>query len=124
MSEFSRLIESEDGSISEESTIPEYFPSIRAFVAHDMPQDQTIPTDSLISFCPDLEISEIPPVTPISTTEFIQVVEDVREAISLGIHPLLISKGSSGSYFCRNKFGEIVGVFKPKDEEPYGNLQY
>lgn len=33
-----------------------------------------------------------------------------------------ILQGSSGSYFCRNSEREIVGVFKPKDEEPYGAL--
>jgi hypothetical protein len=31
----------------------------------------------------------------------------------------MISKGSSGSYFARNSEGKVVGVFKPKDEEPY-----
>ena len=46
----------------------------------------------------------------------------VREAIEQGIHPLRISKGSSGSYFCRNMEGKIVGVFKPRCEEPYGEL--
>jgi phosphatidylinositol 4-kinase type 2 len=35
------------------------------------------------------------------------------------VHPTLISKGSSGSYFARNSGGTVVGVFKPKDEEPY-----
>jgi hypothetical protein len=36
--------------------------------------------------------------------------------------PQRIAQGSSGSYFCRDKQGRIVGVFKPKDEEPYGSL--
>jgi phosphatidylinositol 4-kinase type 2 len=31
-------------------------------------------------------------------------------------------QGSSGSYFCYNPQGDIVGVFKPKNEEPYGSL--
>ncbi|KAK6827922.1 phosphatidylinositol 3- and 4-kinase domain-containing protein [Apiospora arundinis] len=31
----------------------------------------------------------------------------------------MITQGSSGSYFARNTEGKIVGVFKPKDEEPY-----
>jgi hypothetical protein len=35
---------------------------------------------------------------------------------------LRIIQGSSGSYFCRNDQHEIVAVFKPKDEEPYGHL--
>ena len=51
--------------------------------------------------------------------EFDDVVESVRTAIELGVHPKLISKGSSGSYFARNTGGKVVGVFKPKDEEPY-----
>ena len=38
------------------------------------------------------------------------------------MQPTRISQGSSGSYFCRNSQGKIVGVFKPKNEEPYGRL--
>lgn len=51
--------------------------------------------------------------------EFETVVESVRVAIEQGIHPKMISQGSSGSYFARNSDGKVVGVFKPKDEEPY-----
>ncbi|KAL8642612.1 MAG: hypothetical protein Q9228_000705 [Teloschistes exilis] len=51
--------------------------------------------------------------------EFDDVVESVRVAIELGVHPKMISQGSSGSYFARNSDGKVVGVFKPKDEEPY-----
>ena len=51
--------------------------------------------------------------------EFDDVVESVRVAIEQGIHPKMISQGSSGSYFARNSEGKVVGVFKPKDEEPY-----
>ncbi|KAL9008409.1 MAG: hypothetical protein Q9173_006464 [Seirophora scorigena] len=50
---------------------------------------------------------------------FDDVVESVRVAIELGVHPKMISQGSSGSYFARNTDGKVVGVFKPKDEEPY-----
>ena len=50
---------------------------------------------------------------------FDDVVESVRVAIELGVHPKMISQGSSGSYFARNGDGKVVGVFKPKDEEPY-----
>lgn len=56
-----------------------------------------------------------------SKIEFDDVVESVRTAIGLGLHPTLISQGSSGSYFARNSGGRVVGVFKPKDEEPYAN---
>jgi phosphatidylinositol 4-kinase type 2 len=51
--------------------------------------------------------------------QFDDVVESVRVAIELNMHPKMISKGSSGSYFARNSEGKVVGVFKPKDEEPY-----
>ncbi|PMD20045.1 phosphatidylinositol 4-kinase-like protein type II subunit alpha [Hyaloscypha hepaticicola] len=54
-----------------------------------------------------------------SKTEFEAVVESVRVAIEQGIHPKMITQGSSGSYFARNSDGKVVGVFKPKDEEPY-----
>ncbi|KAJ8070781.1 hypothetical protein OCU04_001146 [Sclerotinia nivalis] len=51
--------------------------------------------------------------------EFDDIVESVRVAIEQGMHPKMISQGSSGSYFARNSDGKVVGVFKPKDEEPY-----
>ncbi|KAH9880269.1 hypothetical protein IAQ61_000558 [Plenodomus lingam] len=53
--------------------------------------------------------------------EFDDLVESVRTAIELGVHPKLITQGSSGSYFARNTQGKVVGVFKPKDEEPYAS---
>uniref|UniRef100_A0A8V0Z836 Phosphatidylinositol 4-kinase type 2 n=1 Tax=Gallus gallus TaxID=9031 RepID=A0A8V0Z836_CHICK len=39
-----------------------------------------------------------------------------------GIYPERISQGSSGSYFVKDPQGKIIGVFKPKNEEPYGHL--
>ncbi|KAK3488112.1 phosphatidylinositol 3 and 4-kinase-domain-containing protein [Neurospora hispaniola] len=51
--------------------------------------------------------------------EFEAIVDSVRTAIEQGVHPRMISQGSSGSYFARNTEGKVVGVFKPKDEEPY-----
>ncbi|KAB5540463.1 phosphatidylinositol 3 and 4-kinase-domain-containing protein [Coniochaeta sp. 2T2.1] len=51
--------------------------------------------------------------------EFEVIIESVRIAIEQGVHPRMISQGSSGSYFARNTEGKVVGVFKPKDEEPY-----
>lgn len=38
----------------------------------------------------------------------------------------MISVGTSGSYFVYEQVNEphVVGVFKPMDEEPYGNLKY
>lgn len=54
-----------------------------------------------------------------TSEEFEEIVESVRVAIEQGVHPKMISQGSSGSYFARNSVGKVVGVFKPKDEEPY-----
>lgn len=54
----------------------------------------------------------------ISKEQFDDLSEEVRVAISRGIEPKLIRQGSSGSYFVRISDGKIVGVFKPKDEEP------
>ncbi|KAF9136312.1 phosphatidyl inositol kinase [Mortierella sp. 14UC] len=59
---------------------------------------------------------------PMNSTRFVAIVDSVKEAIHSGIQPLRIAQGSSGSYFCRNIDGKIVGVFKPKNEEPYGQL--
>ncbi|KAI1430220.1 phosphatidylinositol 3 and 4-kinase-domain-containing protein [Xylaria sp. FL1777] len=59
------------------------------------------------------------PEPAMSKAEFDQVVNSVRIAINQGMHPSMITQGSSGSYFARNTDGKIVGVFKPKDEEPY-----
>lgn len=49
------------------------------------------------------------------------LVETIR-AINKGIYPERIPQGSSGSYFVKNMNGEKIGVFKPKNEEPYGKL--
>lgn len=58
----------------------------------------------------------------ISTSQFEAVVDSVRDAIHSGIQPRLVTKGSSGSYFVLNKQHKTVGIFKPKNEEPYGQL--
>jgi len=57
----------------------------------------------------------------ISKAEFDDIIESVRVAIEMNVQPKLISQGSSGSYFARNPAGKVVGVFKPKDEEPYAS---
>ncbi|EMD37556.1 hypothetical protein CERSUDRAFT_94557 [Gelatoporia subvermispora B] len=62
---------------------------------------------------------------PMTQAEFDSHVQAVRDAIADGIHPKMITKGSSGSYFARAKVDgrvQTVAVFKPKDEEPYGRL--
>ncbi|SGZ30410.1 BQ5605_C048g12353 [Microbotryum silenes-dioicae] len=59
---------------------------------------------------------------PLSDEAFNDLVDQVREAISLNVQPRLNSKGSSGSYFAKDKHSHTLAIFKPKDEEPYGNL--
>eukprot|EP00128_Syssomonas_multiformis_P018432 Colp12_sorted_trinity150504_noHs@12420 len=54
--------------------------------------------------------------------EFCAMIEEANAAIAAGVHPVRIVQGSSGSYFVRNREGKIIGVFKPKNEEPYGQL--
>jgi hypothetical protein len=68
-----------------------------------------------------LESEEVERAQRQAREEFEAVVESVRTAIELGVHPRMISQGSSGSYFARNSEGKVVGVFKPKDEEPYAS---
>ncbi|XP_045472715.1 phosphatidylinositol 4-kinase type 2-beta [Harmonia axyridis] len=53
---------------------------------------------------------------------FADLVWQAEVAIDNGIFPERISQGSSGSYFVKNPAGKSIGVFKPKDEEPYGRL--
>ncbi|KAL5038514.1 hypothetical protein BDV3_006340 [Batrachochytrium dendrobatidis] len=81
-----------------------------------------VPRDSLIPARPAQLQNLVTPVTPVSTAEFVDILCDVQLAIHQGIYPTRISQGSSGSYFCRSSQGQIVGVFKPKNEEPYGNM--
>lgn len=54
--------------------------------------------------------------------EFRKFLKKVNAAIRAGINPERISQGSSGSYFVLNDKEQIIGVFKPKTEEPYGHL--
>ncbi|KAG7256802.1 hypothetical protein CRUP_029510 [Coryphaenoides rupestris] len=54
--------------------------------------------------------------------EFRAVVRNAEEALEQGVSPERICRGSSGSYFVKDPQGKIIGVFKPKNEEPYGQL--
>lgn len=54
--------------------------------------------------------------------DFTDMVRKAEEAIECGRYPERISQGSSGSYFVKNLENKIIAVFKPKDEEPYGQL--
>ncbi|KAG8963019.1 phosphatidyl inositol kinase [Tulasnella sp. 419] len=62
---------------------------------------------------------------PMTKKDFEELTSSVKVAILDGVHPKMITKGSSGSYFARKKLdagrSQVVGVFKPKDEE-YGHL--
>lgn len=53
---------------------------------------------------------------------FLNLFHEAVSAIEQGIYPQRIAQGSSGSYFVKNRTGKTIGVFKPKDEEPYGHL--
>ncbi|KAM7537388.1 hypothetical protein Aperf_G00000079634 [Anoplocephala perfoliata] len=57
-----------------------------------------------------------------SNPQFNEVLKEAIEAINCNIFPERIYQGSSGSYFVKNRNGDKIGVFKPKDEEPYGKL--
>ncbi|XP_032542940.1 LOW QUALITY PROTEIN: phosphatidylinositol 4-kinase type 2-beta [Chiroxiphia lanceolata] len=54
--------------------------------------------------------------------EFAEIILRTEQAIECGVFPERISQGSSGSYFAKDPKGKIIGVFKPKSEEPYGHL--
>ncbi|XP_031198141.1 phosphatidylinositol 4-kinase type 2-beta isoform X1 [Mastomys coucha] len=54
--------------------------------------------------------------------EFADVILKAEQAIEIGVFPERISQGSSGSYFVKDSKRNIIGVFKPKSEEPYGQL--
>ncbi|MGH0121187.1 UNVERIFIED_CONTAM: hypothetical protein FKN15_041621 [Acipenser sinensis] len=54
--------------------------------------------------------------------EFSEIIQNAEQAIESGFLPERISQGSSGSYFVKDCKGNIIGVFKPKSEEPYGHL--
>jgi phosphatidylinositol 4-kinase type 2 len=61
-------------------------------------------------------------VTNTKDEDFNALLGQVLEAIGAGIQPQLCREGSSGSYFVYNKFGDPIGIFKPKDEEPFASL--
>lgn len=77
------------------------------------------PPDGFRPRTPDKLIDH--PEKRLTKAQFNDTVESIRVAIEQGMHPKMISQGSSGSYFARNSEGKTVGVFKPKDEEPYAS---
>jgi len=48
-----------------------------------------------------------------------EVIRLAKEGIESGLFPVLIQKGLSGAYWIRSKEREVLGLFKPFDEEPY-----
>lgn len=46
-----------------------------------------------------------------------EILREAQAALDQGLYPLLIIKGSSGSYWMRGRNREILGLFKPFDEE-------
>ncbi|XP_051020753.1 phosphatidylinositol 4-kinase type 2-beta [Acomys russatus] len=54
--------------------------------------------------------------------EFADIILRAEQAIDVGVLPERISQGSSGSYFVKDSKMNIIGVFKPKSEEPYSQL--
>ncbi|VDL62226.1 unnamed protein product [Hymenolepis diminuta] len=58
----------------------------------------------------------------VSNAKFNEVLHETIEAINCNVFPERIYQGSSGSYFVKNRNGDKIAVFKPKDEEPYGKL--
>ncbi|KAM4016887.1 phosphatidylinositol 4-kinase type 2-beta isoform 2-T2 [Anomaloglossus baeobatrachus] len=54
--------------------------------------------------------------------EFADIIHRAEQATDSGVFPERISQGSSGSYFVKDPKAKIIGVFKPKSEEPYGHL--
>jgi phosphatidylinositol 4-kinase type 2 len=76
---------------------------------------------------PNMELTDNPHLPPWNTgitddPEYADVIKQAERAIEGGILPVRIAAGSSGSYFVRNLEGKTIGVFKPKDEEPYGRF--
>lgn len=53
---------------------------------------------------------------------FSAILTMVEHAIDANVQPELIKQGSSGSYFAKNPDRRTVAVFKPKNEEPYGEF--
>ncbi|CAF0829835.1 unnamed protein product [Rotaria sp. Silwood1] len=76
---------------------------------------------------PHMDIVDNPHLPPWNTNitddpEYADVIRQAERAIEGGILPARIAAGSSGSYFVRNLEVKTIGVFKPKDEEPYGRF--
>ena len=77
--------------------------------------------DGVRPYTPEQLAQQLENNSRMTKIQFDDIIESVRVAMEIGVHPKLITQGSSGSYFARNSDGKVVGVFKPKDEEPYAS---
>ena len=48
-----------------------------------------------------------------------KIIRKIYYAFVAGLNPILVEDGTSGTYKLRNPEKEIVGIFKPFDEEPF-----
>ena len=48
-----------------------------------------------------------------------KIIRKISYAFALGLNPVIVEDGTSGTYKLRNPEKEIVGIFKPFDEEPF-----
>lgn len=48
-----------------------------------------------------------------------EIVKRAEEGLESGLFPVLIARGRSGAYWMRSKEKEVLGIFKPFDEEPF-----
>lgn len=85
--------------------------------------------NSITSFGSDASVKRAAPpmvredfVLAIPSQQFEEIMRRSKDGIKSGALPERISKGSSGSYFVKSRYGHTMGVFKPKDEEPYSNM--
>ncbi|XP_043478665.1 phosphatidylinositol 4-kinase type 2-alpha isoform X1 [Leptopilina heterotoma] len=112
-------------NLPQDEEFPELLPDV-AFIPN-LNCDQTIAIDSpgidresqplLGRLDVDVSYNRFP-----DDPSFTDLVCEAESAINNGIYPERIYQGSSGSYFVKNPQGKTIGVFKPKDEEPYGRL--
>merc|ERR1711907_706863 len=49
----------------------------------------------------------------------VPILEAARDGLERGLSPELTPSGLGGTYFLKNAHEEIVGVFKPEDEEAF-----
>ncbi|XP_003742948.1 phosphatidylinositol 4-kinase type 2-beta [Galendromus occidentalis] len=108
------LLHEHDNSLSSTATNPEatsLLPDVTFSTKENQPLLKRMGDDSL-------DFAETYQDDP----EFAALIHDAESAIENGIMPERIYQGSSGSYYVKSVQQERIGVFKPKDEEPYGRL--